>query len=123
MQALYKDYSGRGVTLVFLNANSNEPAAEVAQHAKKNGFSFPVYKDVNNVEADRLQAETTPHVFLIGKDSAVIYRGAIDDARNKDKITKTHLREALDAALAGKPLPVAETKAFGCSIKRANKTS
>lgn len=123
MQALYKDYSGRGISFVFLNANGNEPAAEVARHAEKNGFSFPVYKDVNNVEADRFQAETTPHVFVVGRDSQLIYRGAIDDARNREKITRNHLRQALDAALAGKPVPVAETKAFGCSIKRVNKSS
>jgi protein-disulfide isomerase len=123
MKALYKDYSGRGVSFVFLNANANEPAAEVAKHAHRAGFTFPVWKDQNNVEADRFQAEFTPHVFIVGRDSQLIYRGGIDDSRNPARITRNHLREALDAALAGKALPAAETKAFGCSIKRVSKSS
>jgi hypothetical protein len=33
------------------------------------------------------------------------------------------LRQALDALLEGKPVPSAETKAFGCTIKRIRKAS
>lgn len=123
MKALYQDYSSRGVSFVFLNANANEPAEEVAKHAQKAGFPFPVYKDMSNLQADRFQAEFTPHVFLLDRDSQVVYRGAIDDSRNAARISKNHFREALDAALAGKPLPAAETKAFGCTIKRVSKTT
>lgn len=123
MKALYQDYSSRGVQFVFLNANSTETPAEVGKHAREHGFPFAVLKDVNNVEADRFGAEFTPHVFMIGKDSQVIYRGAIDDSRPADRVTRHHLRGALDAALAGRPLPAAETKAFGCSIKRVKKST
>lgn len=123
MKALYADYSGRGVQLAFVNANSTESAEAIAAHAKAQSFPFRVYKDNENVLADRLGAEFTPHAFIIGKDSQVIYRGAIDDSRSADKITHRHLREALDAALAGQALPASETKAFGCSIKRAKKAS
>src|SRR5215469_3347766 len=39
MEALYKDYSAKGVKFVFVNANFNEPANEVAEHAKQVGFT------------------------------------------------------------------------------------
>lgn len=123
MKALYNEFSGKGVQFVFLNANSTESSADVAEHARRHGFPFRVYKDVNNVEADRFSAEFTPHVFVIGKNSEVIYRGAIDDSRPADKVTKTYLRDVLNAALEGKPLPVTETKAFGCTIKRVKKST
>ncbi len=118
MTALYKDYASKGVQFVFVNSNQNESGGEVAKHAIEVGFPFKVYKDSGNKVADRFKAEVTPHAYVLGKDSAVIYRGAIDDARNAARVTKQPLREALDAALAGKPAPAAETKAFGCSIKR-----
>lgn len=118
MSALYKDYSAKGVQFVFVNSNQSEDGAAVAKHAKEVGFPFTVYKDAGNRVADQFKAEVTPHVFVLGKDSAVIYKGAIDDSRNPARVTKNPLREALDAALAGKPVPAAETKAFGCSIKR-----
>lgn len=118
MSALYKDYAGKGVQFVFVNSNQNESGAEVASHAADVAFPFKVYKDAGNKVADQFKAEVTPHAYILGKDSSVIYRGAIDDARNAARVTKQPLREALDAALAGKPAPSAETKAFGCSIKR-----
>jgi len=123
MTALYNEYSKKGVQFVFLNANSTEPASEVAKHAKDVGFSFPVYKDNNNAEADRFAAEFTPHVFAIGKNSEFVYKGGFDDARNAARVTKTYLKDALDAALAGKPPAAPETKAFGCTIKRVKKSS
>jgi len=123
MKALYNEFSPRGVQFVFLNANSTESSAEAAEHARKHGFPFRVLKDVNNVEADRFGAEFTPHVFVIGKNSEVIYRGAIDDSRPADKVARRYLQDVLNAALAGKPLPVTETKAFGCTIKRVKKST
>jgi protein-disulfide isomerase len=123
MKALYNEFSPRGVQFVFLNANSTESSAEAAEHARKHGFPFRVLKDVNNVEADRFGAEFTPHVFVIGKNSEVIYRGAIDDSRPADKVTRRYLQDVLNAALDGKPLPVTETKAFGCTIKRVKKST
>ena len=118
MSALYRDYSSRGVQFVFVNANQNESGADVAGHAKDVGFPFSVYKDPGNKLADQLKAEVTPHVFLLGKDSTVMYRGAIDDSRNAARVTRKPLREALDTVLSGHAVPAAETKAFGCSIKR-----
>ena len=37
------------------------------------------------------------------------------------RITTRDLRAALDALEGGKSVPVAETKAFGCTIKRVSK--
>src|ERR1700733_6619765 len=56
MEALYNDYSAKGVKFIFVNANFNEPAKEVAEHAKQVGFTFPVYKDSGNV-ADLFNAQ------------------------------------------------------------------
>jgi protein-disulfide isomerase len=118
MSELYRDYASKGVQFVFVNANQNESGADVAKHAHDVSFPFAVYKDAGNKVADQFKAEVTPHVFVLDKNSALIYRGAIDDSRNAARVSKKSLRDALDAALAGKPAPAAETKAFGCSIKR-----
>jgi hypothetical protein len=101
-----------------VNANVNEPAKEVADHAKEVGFTFPVYKDSGNV-AFLFDAQVTPETYVIDKENIVRYHGAIDDAQNEARIRKHSLRDALDEVLAGKPVTVAETKAFGCTVKRA----
>ena len=42
---------------------------------------------------------------------------------NASRVHTQRLRLALDALLAGKPVPAMETKAFGCTIKRVHKVS
>jgi hypothetical protein len=123
MIALYKDYSPRDVRFVFLNANRSEPASEVHEHSKRAGFPFPVYKDANNVVANRFGAEVTPESYLIDGSGVIRYHGSIDDSQNEARIQTRRLRVALDALLSGKPVAVTETKAFGCTIKRVRKST
>ncbi len=118
MNAVYKDYASKGVKFVAINSNSSEPAQEVREHARKHNFAFTVYKDPNNTVADRFAAQVTPEVFVVDKAGAVRYHGYIDDSRNPSRIQKQGLRMALDALLSGKNVETAQTKAFGCTIKR-----
>ena len=123
MKKLHGDFAGRKVQFAFVNANVSEPADEVVSHARSNGFAFQVYKDVDNVLADKYSAQFTPEVFVFAKDGTQKYHGAIDDSRNAAKITREHLRIALDEILTGKAVTTSDTKAFGCTIKRAKKAS
>lgn len=123
MQALVNEYQSKGITFVFVNSNDTEPSAEVRQHIVSNKLTFAVYKDPRNGFADLLHAEVTPEVFFFDRTGTVIYHGAIDDSRNAANITKQPLRDAFEAALAGKPAATREHKAFGCTIKRAKKST
>jgi len=120
MSAIYKDYSVKGVKFFFVNANSTEPASVVAEHSKSAGFPFQVYKDQN--VADRLNAQVTPEAFVFDLHGKQIYQGYIDDARNAARIRNNGLRDAIDAALAGKQAANPQTKAFGCTIKKARRS-
>src|SRR5205085_7144414 len=71
-----------------------------------------------NVVADRFGATVTPESYVIDSSGTIRYHGQIDDSRNEARIRTPGLRMALDAVLAGKPVTVQETKAFGCTIKR-----
>jgi peroxiredoxin len=122
MNALYKDYSAKGVHFIFLNANSTEPASAVAEHAQAHGFAFPVYKDNHNVVADRFDAQATPETFVIDRTGTVVYHGSIDDSQEPARIRNQWLRNALGSVLAGQHVQRAETKAFGCTIKRVRKS-
>ena len=123
MNSLYRDYSAKGVKFIFLNANRTEPANEVAEHAKAVGWAFPVYKDEGNRVADRFNAQVTPENYVIDRAGEIRYHGSIDDSQNAARVHSQSLRAALDAVLAGSAVATPETKAFGCSIKRARKTT
>jgi peroxiredoxin len=120
---LYKDYASKNVKFIFINANRSEPASEVRDHARRVGFPFAVYKDPGNILADRFDAQVTPEGFVIDSSGTIRYHGSIDDSMEESHVRVRRLRAALDAVLAGKPVPSAETKAFGCTIKRVRKAS
>ena len=119
MEALGKEYAAKGIPLVGINSNKTEPAAEVREHAEKHGLTFPVLKDDGNRIADAYGATHTPEVFVLDPKGNLLYHGRIDENQDDPQGVKSpDLRNALEAVLSGKPVPAAETKAFGCSIKR-----
>jgi peroxiredoxin len=123
MKAVYNEYVPKGVKFVVINSNSSEPAAEVRLHAATHNFPFAVYKDADNVVADRFGVQVTPETFVIGKSGAILYHGSIDDSQNAANVKTQGLRSALDAVLSGQSIARAETKAFGCAIKRVKRAS
>ena len=120
MKAIAANYAAKGVRVYGVNANSTETATEIAAHAKKQGFGFPVLQDAGNKIADRFTAGVTPEAYVIDAKGSLVYWGRVDDSQDAANVTKSDLKLALDAVLAGKPVPAATTRAFGCSIKRAN---
>ncbi len=122
MSNLARDYANRGVAVVGINANKSEPTAEVAEHARAHGLTFPVLKDDGNVIANRFGASVTPEVFLFDSDWILRYHGALGNSHQPttkpEQASDVEVRPALDAVLAGQAVAQTETKAFGCTIKR-----
>ncbi|MDD8019021.1 MAG: thioredoxin family protein [Bacteroidota bacterium] len=116
---LYVDYKSKGVAFIAINSNKAESVEDIKTHAKEHKFEFTILKDVNNVIADKLDAQRTPEIFVINPSTLdVLYHGRIDDSQRESKVTSKDLRTALDDILSGKEVTVKETKAFGCTIKR-----
>jgi peroxiredoxin len=121
MVKLVDDYRSKGVEFIAINSNKQESVEEVAKHAAKNKFNFPVLKDPDNVIADYFAAAVTPEIYVLDPKWTLLYHGRIDDKQKVNEVTSQDLRAALDAVLAGKEVPKKETKAFGCTIKRVAK--
>ena len=118
MQKLAQDYKARGVNVIGINANSPESAADVKDHAAKNNLTFTILKDNGSKLADTLGATRTPEAYFLDANNKLLYHGRIDNSRDVSQVESSELRDALEATLAGKPVPKATASAFGCSIKR-----
>jgi peroxiredoxin len=114
---LAEDYKALGVNVIGINSNATESLEEVKKHAEEN-YKFPVLIDKGNVLADKFNATATPEMFFFDEKNTLLYHGAIDDDRSGKNVSVNFLRTALDENLADKPITKAETKAFGCTIKR-----
>jgi peroxiredoxin len=121
MSAIAKEYQGKGLNFVGINSNKEEKSTEIAEHSKQHGFSFPVLKDEGNKIADLYGASVTPEVYVIDAKGTLRYHGRIDDNMKESGVTTQDLRAALDLLVAGQEITKAESKAFGCTIKRINK--
>jgi len=119
MRDLAAAYGKQGILFAGINSNKTEPAEEVIAHAKQHGFAFPIMKDAGNKVADLYDARHTPEIFVVDPEGKLRYHGRIDENyENPSKVASPDLKNALDAMLAGRQIAKAETKAFGCSIKR-----
>ena len=119
MEKLAQEYKAKGIAVIGINSNVAEDAAAVKNHASTNNLTFPILKDPGNKIADKLGASVTPEAYFLDANNKLVYHGRIDNARNAAEVQSADLRNALDAALGGKPVEKTEAKAFGCSIKRA----
>jgi len=133
--ALYRDYHDQGVALVAISPNDpksvrldelgytdlSDSFAEMKLRAQERKFEFPYLYD-GETQATSLAygVLATPHVYLFDGERKLRYQGRIDDSEVKT-VTSHDTRNALDALLAGKPVPVEKTRVFGCSTKWADK--
>jgi peroxiredoxin len=118
------DYQSRGAAIVAISSNDaqkypDDSPAKMAQAAKSAGFTFPYLYDESQTVAKAYRAACTPDIFLFDASRKLVYRGQFDDSRpgNGAPVTGRDLRAALDAVLAGKPVPERQVPSVGCSIK------
>jgi peroxiredoxin len=129
MEALQKEWTDKGV--VWLSILSSAPGeqgnvtpAEENQYLKTmHAAPTAAILDPSGGIGHLYQAKTTPHIFIIDPKGKLIYQGAIDDKPTTDLSDVQHahnyLNEALNAAMAGKPVPMASTRPYGCAVKYA----
>lgn len=123
MVALAAAYQARGIGVIAINSNDPEAytgdsMVELKKQAEENGYSFPYVVDTGSELAVAFGAKRTPQAFLFDASDHLAYQGAFDDSpSDESKVDAAYLKDALEAVLAGKEVALAETKAFGCTIK------
>jgi peroxiredoxin len=124
LAAFGKDYAAQPVGIVAISANdaANYPAdnpAGLKKQAEAFGFTFPYLYDESQAVAKSYDAACTPDIYLFDADFKLIYRGQFDASRpgNGVPVTGQDLRAALNAVLAGKPVPADQKPSIGCNIK------
>lgn len=119
-----RDYQPRGLAMVGINSNDvasypEDSPAKMAEEVKAAGYTFPYLYDEAQTVAKAYHAACTPDFFLYDRDRRLVYRGQFDDSRpsNGRPVTGSDLRAAVDAVLAGRPVPAEQRQSIGCNIK------
>ena len=124
LASLAHEYQRRGVAVVGINSNdvSTHPAdspEQMIHEAEARGYSFPYLFDETQEVAKAYRAACTPDFYVFDKNQRLTYRGQMDASRPNSGIpvTGADLRAALDAVLAGQPVPADQKASLGCNIK------
>jgi len=121
--AIANEYAAKGVAFVAVNGNDatrypDDGMQPMKERAKERAFPFPYLRDDSQVLVRSLGARFTPETYVFDRERKLRYHGRVDDNhRDLAKVSSHDLRNALDALVSGKDPPVAETVAFGCSVK------
>ena len=136
IERLHADFSSRGVQIVLVSPNDplalrldeqgysdlGDSLEDMKIRARDRGWAFPyLYDGETEAMSRRYGPVATPHVFVFDAERRLRFVGRVDDGENPAKVTTRDARNAIEAVLAGKPVPVETTKVFGCSVKWSDK--
>ncbi|MBN2476484.1 MAG: redoxin domain-containing protein [Pirellulales bacterium] len=128
---LHADYKARGVALVAVSPNDpravrldelgysdlGDSLDDMKVRAKDKGFAFPYLYDGDRQETSAAYGVlATPHVFIFDAQRKLRYVGRVDDSE-VGTVQSHDARNAIEALLAGRSVPVETTRVFGCSTK------
>jgi len=138
IEKLYEDYRSKGVTLVAINPNSpgairldelgytdvTDSLQEMKIRAAFRHIKWPyLYDGDTQAVSIKFGVVATPHIYIFDRARRLQYQGRIDDNQREDLVKSQDARKAIDALLAGTPVPVAQTGAFGCTTKWLSKAT
>ncbi len=132
IKKLASDYRDRSVALVAIEPNSpktvrldemgytdvSDSLEEMKIRAAYRRFNFPYLYDGETQSVSRAYGPTaTPHLFIFDSARKLQYEGRVDNNPREPLVTKRDARDAIEALLSGKPVPVSHTPSVGCSTK------
>lgn len=121
---LANDYQAKDLALVGISSNDvanypDDSPEKMKEEAEAQGYAFPYLYDETQAVAQAYHAACTPDFYLFDSELKLVYRGQLDDSRPKDGSSPDgrDLRAAIDALLAGQPVPEPQKPSIGCNIK------
>lgn len=136
IKKLVDDYQSKSVAFVAIEPNDaraillselgytdlSDSLEEMKIRAEYRHFNFPYLYDGDTQSVSRAYGpKATPHVFIFDKERKLRYEGRIDDSQRASLVKTQDARNAIEALLAEKAVPVPHTPAFGCSTKWKSK--
>jgi peroxiredoxin len=127
MQGLQSAYTDKGVVWLAVNSTSAghvdyfKPADFSTKMSEWGSKPSAKLMDTDGKVGTLYGAKTTPHMYIVDPQGKLVYAGGIDDKRSANPAdipsAKNFVRAALDESMAGKPVSVATSQPYGCSVK------
>ncbi|MCB0339284.1 MAG: redoxin domain-containing protein [Bdellovibrionales bacterium] len=121
-KALEARYREKGVVWLAINSTSYMSADESRAFKEANQLPYKILSDFQGNVGRLYGAKTTPHLFVIDQQGAIVYQGAYDDDPRGENSGSSfnYVAAALDSLFENKSVERAETQPYGCSVKYAS---
>jgi hypothetical protein len=121
IKRLYEEFSPRGVRFRLVYPNPLDTENAISRHLHAFGYPQIAERDRDHALVKMAGASITPEAAVFDARERMVYLGRINDrfvelGRERPAATRHDLRNALTAALAGKPVNPSRTQAVGCFI-------
>ena len=125
MNRIAKEYGSRGVRFYGVMTDTSVPPGDVRKHVTDFAYTFPVLIDPMQILVKYTNADTNPETAVISPRTGLVYLGRIDNRVEgfglaRPQATQHELKDAINAALAGKPVLKPFAAPIGCSIVKVN---
>ncbi|MDR3726061.1 MAG: redoxin family protein [Terracidiphilus sp.] len=137
LKKLVEDYKGQSVSVVMIEPNDPDAVRldelawtdvgdgleDMKVRAAYRHFNFPyLYDGETQAVTNAYGPKATPHVFIFDAQRKLRFQGRVDNSQRESLVKTQDTRNAIDALLADKPVPVDHTGVFGCSTKWKSKS-
>jgi peroxiredoxin len=111
-------YKDKGVKVVGLCVNDKEEdrLPGIKKYMKDKGSNYIYGYDESQNVGHAYGATNTPQFFVLDKERKIRYMGQFDNSQTESKVTKTYVKDAVEALLKGETPPVEETRPQGCGV-------
>jgi len=117
------DYKSKGVRVVGIAVSTMEgdklPGIKNYTKDKKSNYIYGY--DETQAVGRAYGATRTPEFFVLDKERKIRYTGSMAATQSEGKVTKTYLRDAVDAVLKSETPAVVETRPVGCGVSYEKK--
>jgi hypothetical protein len=116
-------YGEKNVVWLMVNSTHYTSQSVNAEMADKHDLPLVLDDHAGKVGRD-YGAATTPHLFVLDANGALVYEGAMDDnPLGKKDHTHNYVDRVLAELTAGKGVSLKQTKPYGCSVKYGKKSA
>jgi hypothetical protein len=121
VQRLQAEFADRGAAFWLVYPDPAQPGGAIRRHLKDYSYRIPALRDPAHALVQRAKVRVTPEAAVFGPGGHLLYHGRIDDryvdlGKARAAPTTRDLEAALEAALAGRPVPQRAAPAVGCFI-------
>ncbi|HTA90557.1 MAG TPA: redoxin family protein [Polyangiaceae bacterium] len=117
LRSLAASYRDQAVAVVAIDSEADATPSRDAAEATRRRYAYPILVDPDGVAARALKADYATYSLLLDRTGQVLFRGGIDSDQThlRDDATP-YLQNAIDDALAGRPIRLSKARTLGCSL-------